>query len=665
MLQSQGMTFARLPFEILCAIANDLSFADQKNCSLVCQEWHTVFRCILFRVVKADTRDSFKAFRSILRSSAIGGEQLGFFVQQLTVQDGCMTLKEMNELKEYCPYLRRLTFRYEDDGAHEAIVRSLYEKEEEKPPIHKSRRYFGIPGKLLEMLPVTFLRLECITSPIMYPYMPRGCFMTTAYLAGCSNLHTLMLIRVFRKISLQLLEFIHVSCPQLTTLHIEASINTRNAAFNTSDGALTGDVQGEHCTPTQLRHFCAKSSSYYSNFGLLSWLHYIALRYPLLETIELGDIRASGYSSREPSVAEKAKIYTLFADRCRQLQRVAFNNVSLPRDLVQLFFTDAKQSFTFMGAPFQGLDDVNSTSNETRSYPLQSLSLTFKSTFKDDLLTLLRACHCLTNMTLDGATKTQTYIGLPLQEVLSACPSLRNLKLSFFCVYDVRFLDHAQQPTTPNSIYSLTMIHCNVNWRAMKCIAEYCQGIKYLYLYSCSFEDKYGNPFLCIHLPNCDLRTVELCKPRINCWNLGDGPVQLLSVRLGNGAFSPKTCLFADSDAQWFSFIKEATAACGHDHSADGCDFPARAVCPTKCRKITNPDVIAGICEKIKALQDPKESRTAGYSNSWRGPMYYNARDWKSQDNIGYFGYASLRFGSVQDLKINGTINLVVNGHLQ
>lgn len=74
--------------KILYAIADDLSVIEQKNCALVCQEWHAVFRHILYRAIKADTPNKFEAFLSTLQFVAISGEDSGLLVQQLAGQDG-------------------------------------------------------------------------------------------------------------------------------------------------------------------------------------------------------------------------------------------------------------------------------------------------------------------------------------------------------------------------------------------------------------------------------------------------------------------------------------------------------------------------------------------------------------------------------------------------
>lgn len=665
--QQQSTLLGRLPFEILYAIADGLNVSDQKNCTLVCREWRILFRRILFRVIDTNTRSKFKAFQSTLRSEASQDEQLGPYARHLVVQDGYMTEREMHELKAHCPNLRHLTFMYEHDAAHDNVIGLIREGRR----FFGHRRRFGVPRLLMETFPVASLTFQCAktrTRNVRFPDVEE----CKIYLSGLSNLHTLVLTHVFPLMSMQLLDLIHTSCPNLTTLRIETHEDGSNPVDFDPDKDLM-DKPEEYWVPTGLRHLTVKPL-WLTIERLLFWLRCFALKYPRLETLEI-DVKKKYFTLSDRN-EEAIQICNLLADKCQRLQSITLKNTVLRTDILQIFVSKLNhlQHFTFIKEPVMQSENAI-LPNESALQRLFTLSLCLDKKLTDYYLTFLRACTRLTSMDLYGYS---TQCQLSFFDVMSACPALRSLRLLYFDLTQSEGQDQGQETVTQcSSLSILAFVYCNINRHIMDYVGTYCTKLKRLRLHCCRYEEE-GHPVFRVHLPQRHLQTVQICNPTVKMAPGGvpDGSVRLCSMRLGETTSTvSQLSSYADRDATWFSLSRMATRTrrmvkyygakcCSQQYTLPG------SSCPIKCRTITCPKMLEDIFDKINVLSDNRNHHIACGSKASADPLYENGswpidKMWKPAETIFYFGYASLKFGSVKNLRVNGVVKLVTDGQLQ
>lgn len=675
--QQQSTTFlARLAFEMLYVIADDLSARDQKNCTLVCREWHTLFRRILFSVIDANTRAKFDAFRAALRSASSTGEQIGLYARKLIIRDGYMTVDEMEELKQHCPNLRHLTFLYEDNAAHDKIIKWL----KENGIVRGNRKVFGVPRQLVETLPVSSLTMECDEKKRRTTGPDASVDYCKIYLAGCSNLHTLTLTRVFREISLELIDKIHSNCPNLTTLQIETCHDDDEApAMFEADKKFVDNLLKNHCDVKRLRRLCLKPLAI-DSFRALCWLQYVTFQYPDLESLTINGVDDIP-SASAPTVEETKEICASLAEKCPRLHTVSFKSIYLCVDLFRVFLSKGHylRHYAFTDIPLhQSKDELLLGYDASHQQLLLSLSLCIKEELNDNYFVLLRASSQLTKLELYGKGAFPRF---PLCDLLSTCSRLQCLTLSLFNLRSEN--ENNQESTdqegtsTQSALCTLELFDCSVDWHVTEYIAAHCPNLKQLRLHNIDYAEKDRHPIVRLHFPNHHLRNVIICSPEVKyAPSQVDGPVRLVSLHLEDSTELLANAPYADSNAVWFSLCRKAmkrsrrafgtkwygAKCCGQDYEVDG------HACPVKCRIIRKPEIIDMICKKINALLRGEQVLT--FDRNFLDPPNVNNewpenRDWRPAASIDYFGYLSLRFASVENLVINGNIKVVIKGRLQ
>lgn len=689
-LSQQQTIFARLPFEILCTIADDLNLAEQKTCTLVCQEWHILFRRILFRVIDTDTRPKFKVFQSILRSDTAKRGHFGHYAQHLVVRDGYMTLKEMEELKMECPNLIQLTFLYDSDSAHERVLRDFREKQMN---IRSNRRFFGVPRMLVETLPITMLTLKCTAFKYYYNQRDHGLYFT-----GLHNLHTLIVDRVFPIATLVILDSIHNHCPKLTRLEIE----TDDRIYYVGKDAIELDEKlldtlSQHCDPTRLRYLRMKVD-HAGTTRVLAWLRYFALKHRGLETLEMDTDNYHHHTGEQ--FAELAdQTWISLVTGCKRLTRVNFNNVGIHIDLLKIISnSNSLRYITFSGKPVEihqnailcntGSNIGENENNDDSAIikPLQLLALAIaQDADKDSFFSFVNTCSHLTELSLASSSG---YIHFPLWDLIMACPSLQKIRVQHFVLYPENQED-ADSVFNTNTVCtaalcSLTLVDCYINSYGVEYVADYCPGIKRLGLHSCCYHEQGNFPVFRVYLPHSHLLRVDICNPSVKYAPKGkpEGSVRLVFLELGpsQDALVPRKRNNDGNDGGnkrwWFAFCREAsgigrtfkyhTQPCGEEHLVKG------TACASKCKPIRRPKVIESIENVISNLEkslQPKVEKAVCKAEI--DPLYLNHRwphdrFWKPEGTIAYYGYASLRFGSVMKLTVNGLSNvLIVNGEVQ
>lgn len=317
---------------MLIMIADGLTVRDQKNCTLVCREWNTLFCRTIFRVVDTNTREKFYAFRAALRSKTSTKEQIGPYARKLIVRDGYMTQQEMEEFKNHCPNLRHLTFLYKDNFEHGRILTWL----KENTTFRSNHKFFGVPRQLVETLPITSLTLECGEDKSG----ARGIGYCRIYLSGCSNLQTLILTRVFYELSLDLIGEIHRNCPNLTTLQVKTHRDTIGLrARHNSDKKFVDNLKEKKQSDTKALRHLRLEPAVIDAYRVLCWLECFALQYPELESLIINAASNAQHSIMEPTGEEATQSCILLAERCQSLHTISLKNAYLDVDLLCIFLS--------------------------------------------------------------------------------------------------------------------------------------------------------------------------------------------------------------------------------------------------------------------------------------------------------------------------------------
>ncbi|KAI9269162.1 hypothetical protein BDA99DRAFT_535236 [Phascolomyces articulosus] len=209
-----------LPYELAGLISFYLSPRDIYECIFVCRAWYAAFLPSIYQY-SILCRDSMIVYQRLLHSST----EMGRCVQKLIVDDGILTLDDMQQLYNKCPNLSMLHFRW---------CTSVSDKKASKPSPSTTCHFFRSPNPLLDAIDggrLSHLSLECYESPSSWKYnaIPlstrRHHYGNIQILKHTPNLKSLSLSDFFSKFQIKHLDRIHAYCPDLIELELVGTMS--------------------------------------------------------------------------------------------------------------------------------------------------------------------------------------------------------------------------------------------------------------------------------------------------------------------------------------------------------------------------------------------------------------------------------------------------------
>ncbi|CAO3596344.1 unnamed protein product [Absidia cylindrospora] len=512
------MTFDLLPYEIFQLVALSLGpkKQDLAECCLVCTDWLPLFMEQLYLNITICGPPSFQLFYTCLStpSSTRYTHHRQLLIRTLSIQDGNISQDEMTQLPKLCPRLEQLTIDGRAQWDH--AMPSLFNKTSGLQQNNGTETSTTIANTT--KMNATWwpsLKSACILATSITPTVMQNAPQLTRLSLRCmfdgrlsqhliSALKQTPLLNYLSidecESSLQQLEAIHDACPSLIQLRLVHTI-IDNADYPLSITLPPTSESSPHQTASPgntiapsstLRQLILQEVTILDDdYNQLSdWFMYIAMKYPLLESLEWWQ-KSPHDLTNTPHIDTSVALY--LASQCPLLRSARLFNInvdslfyrSLLEQTQQLHYPSTSSSSTLQIKEL-GMNyslDLGHYAQQLQSY------LLWWNEKESPLDYIPRLPSSLATLHLSGR---MCYSSFDMNLILDQCPRLEFLQLDFGTLDQVA-PEHAYQRKKQHPLKRLMMEEVKFSALSFKSVAFRCRGLIELDLLDCILTDGEGN----------------------------------------------------------------------------------------------------------------------------------------------------------------------------
>ncbi|SAL99506.1 hypothetical protein [Absidia glauca] len=472
-----------LPYEIFQLVCSSLGPSKHTvaECCVVCTSWHLRFMQHLYQDIHLCGPPNFKLFFSCISTTPIGDRSL--FIRTLTVQDGDISQEEMEQLPAICPKLEQLTI---DGRAHWESI----SKNDAPCPTATTAAWWPC-------LRSVCILVTCIT-PILIQNTPQLTRLTLRCMfdAGLTQdiislldrtpvLEYLSIDEI--QLSLDHLESIHASCPQLQQLRLVHPTLMHSLRIDNSSTILPAPSLEQLI----LQEVCLEDNE----DGLSGWFDYIGSKYPRLQTLEWWNKAFHGESTL---CRLDTTVGLRLISQCSQLTSVRFFHLHVDPLFYQSLLS-RRSLLADLGMSYSM--DFGPHSQQLTSYSLWWEGKESPSSYVFRLPPSLVRLHLSARLCFGSFDMTL---------ILNQCAYLESLHLDFGSLDTV---DEDMAHWRPHPLKRLVMEEVNFSSSFMKMVSYRCRDLAELNLLDCILmeEGSEGKNLVRLIFPTQQFHTVRLC----------------------------------------------------------------------------------------------------------------------------------------------------------
>ncbi|KAF1801857.1 hypothetical protein FB192DRAFT_1471474 [Mucor lusitanicus] len=638
-----------LPSEIVQRIVHYLDQPDVVQCQCVCRSWYKTWIQFIYATVHIRGKAQFQSFfYDTLHTSLMDASySTGYHIRRLVIESGHIEPSVLGQLPPLCPFLEVFKF----DGVvlgQEARRESFqyYQQRRNREELDKVRHNFALwkhMRELVELNGITvahaLLQQPATQLTSLSVQFNNQNDRTNSKLSLIQSLHhaphlqSLAMERIY--LTVEELELIHDSCPELVSLHL---LNTVLLPMST-----TAVQEGQpHIRPAvDVRRFQFINGSFCDDVP--RWLNYIAKKYIHARRLEIGSCSffAGAREQEEDEDCHAQLDNTVYepqllqiAKLCSKLHTFKMQSFCLPAP----FFQILDQQATFLNELTLGDGLTNSLALELKGllksqqrHSIKTLTvlawpLAIDIRGSHALMSSLGQCTHITTLNLSlgrhfhqndimpassSSTASIDNATMYLDVVLAQCPQLTHLSISdakLACT-NAMLLPAAHTSSHRYTLASLRLDNVLIDSGSdVFCtIAVHCPHLVDLYLISTIASPVYHNTRnFNIYLPQHQLKTLVLDRIRVS---------RKCSVRLGTSRFK----IIQDTRVIWYDLIsyecctsRPLSRHVSEEYSSSSNNMSLERMRARKVKKIQDADVcyssldqsvyVSVVCKSIESL---------------------------------------------------------------
>ncbi|GAN10142.1 hypothetical protein MAM1_0324d09679 [Mucor ambiguus] len=572
-----------LPIEIVQRIVRYLNRHDMVQCQCVCRNWYKKWIQFSYATVHIRGKAQCQSFLyDTLHASLMAAPySTGYHVRKLVIENGHLEPSVLGQLPPLCPYLE--VFMFDGVVLSQAARREsfqYYQQRRNREELDKVRHRFTLWKQMRELVELngiavahTLLQQPATQLTSLSVQFNSQNDRTNSKPSLLQSLHhaphlqSLCMERIY--LTVEELELIHDSCPELMSLHLSDTVLLPMSAASAASAMVQGQTGIKPAV--DLRRFQFVNGSFCDDVP--QWLNYISKKYVHARRLEIGSCSFFAGGTQAQAFHPWLKDSTAFepqlmqiAKQCSKLHTFKMQSFCLPASFFQLL----DQQATFLNkltlgdglTNNLGLELKGLLKSQQRQY-IKTLTVLAWPLANDirglhTLMSSLGQCthittlnlslgrHFYQNDTMSAASSTASidYATMYLDLVLAQCPQLTHLSIS-----DAKLTcTNAILPTNTQHCYTLSSLLLeNVlidSGSDVFCIlAVQCPHLVDLCLISTISSPVYHNTRnFSIYLPQHQLKTLVLDRIRVS---------GKCSVRLGTSRFK----IIQDTGVIWYDLI--------------------------------------------------------------------------------------------------------------